>query len=430
MGVGKTSIALTVLHHNRIKERFGENRRFIRCDQFPPSPPHFLARLSKVIGAGLENPEDLTLLRPFLSSKKMFIILDGAESILDPCGTNVQEMYTIVDELCLFEEVCFCITSRITIVPPCCTRVEIPVWSMEAARDIFYRIHGGGGQSDIVNDLLQRSNFNALSITLLATAASRNSWDHSQLAEEWLGVLRTGLDKTIEFSLTSPSFLSLGTNARNLLQAIACFPRGIDTADLDWLFSTIPDRRNIFNTFRILSLTNKSDGFIIVPAPIRNYLCPRGPKSSPLFCATQDGNPSGPPSSELQSWNVPSDLPSITPVCIGQLTTVAHLNLRSNSLTLDGENLSPDEEWVPVGLDYERNSSEMQETIHIRTLTSAGSPVDPPHDEPLGVVEHDIARKLGFMFGEGSIRLDAKIHKEALDVSSDEFYLIPCINFR
>ena len=223
-------------------------------------------------------------------------MLDNAESILDPQGTNSREIYAMVNELCQFKTICLCVTSRITTVPRYCKRPQIPALSMEAACEIFYGIHGDGDRSNIIDDLLQRLDFHALSITLLATTASDNGWDHGRLAEEWeerrAQVLRTDYDEslaaTIELSLNSPTFRKLGPNARDLLGVVAFFPSGVAEKNLEWVFPDVSDRKKIFDKFCVLSLTHRSDRFVTMLAPIRDYLCPQDPTSSPLLWATKD----------------------------------------------------------------------------------------------------------------------------------------------
>ena len=277
IGVGKSCVALTLLHHNRTKTKFGRNRHFMPCGNLTNSLEDFLERLSEAIG--ISRAADIGQLRAHLeSSPPLILLLDGVDLILDPPVSGDEEISAMIEELGSYEHVCLVTTCRMYPDIHGFHRVEVPTLSEDGAREAFYNLCALG-RSSAVDNLIRNLDFHPLPLNLLASSARENNWDATMLLKAWddnqANELQTNyqqrLKDVVEISFRSPTIQNLGTTARGVLVGIAAFPNGIGEGRLE---STLPSITEVGAAVDVLckfSLLYRQDGHVKMLSPLRSY---------------------------------------------------------------------------------------------------------------------------------------------------------------
>ena len=293
VGIGKSFVALTLLHHNRTKAKFGQNRYFMRCEDLQNSLEAFLERLSETIQT------EVAKLRPRLrSSPPLILFLDGIDSILEPETSQSQEISAAIEEFGNYEHVCLVTTSRIHPEIRGFCRVEVPTLTEDGARDIFYSLCNLS-RSPAVDSLIASLDFHPLAIELLASCVRGNDWDEPTLLKAWeddqAGVLKTGDDQrlkdAIEPVLRSSAIAGLEIPALVVLGAIAASQFGVKECELEKGISGTGKAVDVLSKF---SLVYRQDGLVKMFAPIRSYFVEFAPVLTPreqVLCEDVDFMP-------------------------------------------------------------------------------------------------------------------------------------------
>ena len=277
IGIGKSSAALTLLHHNRTQANFGTNRHFMCCDDLAGSLKGFLERLSDVIRAN--RTTDVAQLRSYLeSSPPLILLLDGVDLILDPLTPEAEQISATIEEFGRYENICLVTTSRMHPDIHGFHRVEMPILSEDGARDVFYSLCDLE-RSSAVDNLIARLDFHPLSINLLATSVRENDWDEPMLLKLWDDDQTIAPKKNYHQSLKdameplfrSPTIQYLGTTVRDALEAIAAFPCGIEECKLERVFPGIDGVGEVVDVLCKFSLVYRQEGSVKMLSPFRFY---------------------------------------------------------------------------------------------------------------------------------------------------------------
>ena len=286
-GIGKTTVALSVLHHELVIKKFKEERFFVSCEA-AATPDLFLDQLATCLELVVEDLKESILKAVIRRLKKdlCVLVLDNFETTWDATDTR-SEIEAILAELMSTKKTTIILTMRGSQKPNGIRWSEIipplqPV-DFEAANSIFKAI--SHKSDEFVSHLIKAVDCVPLAVTLIATLASVDSETTESLWSRWqeenTSMIENGddrlnsLETSVRLSLSSPR-MQRGPGALLLLSTFSLLPDGISLEFLRACERDLPDVlsvRKALSTLRQNALvyedTNKD---IRILSPIRLFM--------------------------------------------------------------------------------------------------------------------------------------------------------------
>ncbi|KAJ7751681.1 P-loop containing nucleoside triphosphate hydrolase protein [Mycena metata] len=241
-GMGKTSLACAVLHHEEVTVKYQGNRIFVACDTASSK-----LELAGLIGAhlGMKPGKDLTqaVIHHLSEGPPTLLILDNLETVWEPAESR-KEVEELISLLMDITSLALMITMRRAERPSKVqwTRPFLPPLeplTQEAAQRMFADITDDRHPTEEVDKVLGLTDNMPLSISLLAHLVDAEGCTEVLLRwpQEQTSVISEGYDKrsnlelSISLSLTSPRIMST-PDSQELLSLLSILPDGLSDAEL------------------------------------------------------------------------------------------------------------------------------------------------------------------------------------------------------
>ncbi|KAG6811031.1 hypothetical protein H0H92_009302 [Tricholoma furcatifolium] len=292
-GIGKTSLALCLLHDERITAQFQNNRLFVSCEA-AGSVDHVIDNLAMVLQIpGNSYGNLLGVILDRLSKLPCFLVLDNLETPWEPLSARAG-VEDFLRDLTSLDTVTLVVTMRGSQRPSMVHWTELlpplqPV-SLDASVNIFTSISRKSDEFSV--KLIKAVDCVPLAVTLLANLASVDGETTETLWKRWctesVSMVENGndrlssFDNSIEMSLSSPR-MQRDNETLKLLSIISLLPGEISSHTVCAFEDGIPGIGNVKKAFSTLlqnALIHKdTSGCIRILSPIRLHVCARHPPS-------------------------------------------------------------------------------------------------------------------------------------------------------